>query len=95
MIAVVSGWPVREPGRPYRWLLDVVGEIPAPTCVEHRQRNDRLGVCALCVSAWRRELGADPFEWTECMVCGFPLHPAAEVGEFDACPSCALVGVVS
>lgn len=84
-------WPTREPGRPYRWLLELATERVAPTCPQHHRRTNALGVCALCVSDWRRALGADPLEWIECRVCGLPLHPAAEAGGFDTCPTCSEV----
>ena len=87
-MGVVLEWPTVEPGRPYRWLLDLDLDKPAPTCVKHRERTNGLGICDTCVSQWRESLGADPNEWVECRVCCYPLHPAAEVGGFDTCPSC-------
>ena len=82
-------WPTREPGRPYRWVLSLDDDRPAPSCLEHRgETTDRLGVCAYCVSAWRADLLADPYEWTVCVSCGYPLHPVVEAGGRDTCPTC-------
>ncbi|PPG57577.1 hypothetical protein C5C57_12095 [Rathayibacter sp. AY1C5] len=86
----VAVWPTREPGRPYRWLLDLETERVAPLCGEHQMRTDGLGVCPRCVVAWRQALGVeDPFRWTTCLVCGLPVHPAADVGN-ATCPMCEL-----
>lgn len=87
-MGVVIEWPTVEPGRPYRWLLNLDLDKPAPTCVKHRERTNGLGICYPCVSEWRESLGFSPDEWTDCRICLYPIHPAAEVGGFDTCPSC-------
>ena len=87
-MGVVLKWPLREPGRPYRWILSLDSDEPASTCVTHRGRTNGLGICFPCVCDWRESLGANPDEWIDCRVCLFPLHPAAEVGGFDTCPTC-------
>lgn len=87
-MAGLTAWPTREPGRPYRWLLDLDSDRVAPTCGEHRVWTDGLGVCPACVVAWRQSLGADdPFSWSVCSVCGLPVHPAADNGR-GLCPTC-------
>ncbi|AZZ52617.1 hypothetical protein [Rathayibacter festucae] len=88
MTAAVSFWPTQEPGRPYRWLLDLAMERPAPTCLKHRIKTDGLGVCPECVYYWRLSLGAVPDEWITCTVCALPIHPAAEVPGKTTCPTC-------
>lgn len=85
----VLQWPIRVPGIPYRWVLSLSSSTPSPRCLAHGARTDALGVCAQCVSDWRRSLGADPDQWSHCRVCGFPLHPAVEADGADSCPSCA------
>ena len=82
----VSAEPTTEQGRPYRWLLETGKR--APTCPQHGERTDGLGVCPECVSEFRESLGSDPYEWTECFVCALPLHPIVEAGGHDTCPSC-------
>lgn len=81
-------WPTRYPGRPYWWVLSLDDERPSPRCVSHNARTDGLGVCAQCVSEWRASLGANPTQWIDCRICGFPLHPTVEAEGFDTCPSC-------
>jgi hypothetical protein len=94
MMGELLHWPSREPGRPYRWLVQLDSDRPASTCVKHREPTNRLGVCYDCVSDWRAELGAeDPDAFIECAGCGFPLHPAAEGPNVDTCPSCDSVGL--
>lgn len=87
-MGAVIPWPTREPGRPYRWLLDLTLEQAAPTCPAHREKTDGLGICPACVYAWRESLGVVPAPWTYCRVCQFPIHPAAEGEGVDTCPTC-------
>lgn len=87
-MAGVAVWPTREPGCPYRWLSDLTSDRVARTCGVHPAEVDDVGVCSLCVIAWRQALGAeDPFSWSTCSVCGMPVHPAADVGNC-LCPTC-------
>lgn len=88
-MGAVIPWPTKEPGRPYRWLLHLEHDRPAPTCPTHREKTDGLGNCGACIYEYRLALDAVPADvWTYCRVCQMPIHPAVEGEGVETCPTC-------